>query len=434
MLERMARPVNTLAAGLVSRDRLARLADGLAVAVAAALPWSTSATLVFTVLWLSALIGSLRLVDLRREIETAAGALPLVLWALAGAGMLWAAAPLAERLEGFGSFHKLLAIPLLMAQFRRSDRGVWVLAGFLASCTVLLVVSWSLVLLPGLPWRGRQRGPLVMLGIPVKDYIAQSMAFTLCLLALIDRALIALDAARRRLALGLSLLALAFLGNILYVATSRTALVAVPLLLILWAAARRGWRLCAAMLIAFALLAAAAWPSSAFLRHRVTTFWQEIGEYRPDAMATSAGQRLDFWRNSLTFIAEAPVLGHGTGAIREQYRRLGEGSIAQATNPHNQTIAVALQLGLVGVAVLYAVWAAHLRLFQRLGPSGAIGLVVVAQSILSSLFNSSLFDLTHGWVYVWGVGVLAGMAARESRGDAPAAPVGRRPLTAPARS
>ena len=93
-----------------------------------------------------------------------------------------------------------------------------------------------------------------------------------------------------------------------------------------------------------------------------------------------------------------------------------------------------LQLGLLGVAVLYAMWAAHLRLFVRLGPSGAIGLVLVAQSILSSLFNSSLFDLTHGWVYVWGVGVLAGMAARESRDDAPAHPAGRRPLTAPARS
>jgi O-antigen ligase len=433
MLEQMARPIDT-AAGLLSRDRLARLADGLAIAVATALPWSTSATLVLLMLWLPALIGSLRAADLRREIDTMAGALPLALWALAGAGMLWATAPFAERLEGFGSFHKLLAIPLLMAQFRRSDRGVWVLAGFLASCTVLLLVSWSLVLLPGLPWRGRQRGAVPMLGIPVKDYIAQSMVFTLCLLALLDRALNAFEAARRRLALALTLLALAFLGNILYVATSRTALVALPLLLVVWAAARRGWRLGAGMLVGFGVLAAAAWPSSSFLQHRVTTLLQEIGQYRPDAMATSAGQRLDFWRNSLTFIAEAPVLGHGTGAIREQYRRLGEGSIAQATNPHNQTIAVALQLGLLGVAVLYAMWAAHLRLFLRIGPGDAIGLLVVAQSMLSSLFNSSLFDFTHGWVYVWGVGVLAGMAARESPGDAPAAPVGRWPLTTPARS
>ena len=39
---------------------------------------------------------------------------------------------------------------------------------------------------------------------------------------------------------------------------------------------------------------------------------------------------------------------------------------------------------------------------------------MVVQNIVSSLFNSSLFDFTHGWVYVWGVGVLGGMMLRQS--------------------
>ena len=38
-----------------------------------------------------------------------------------------------------------------------------------------------------------------------------------------------------------------------------------------------------------------------------------------------------------------------------------------------------------------------------------LGLIVVASNIVSSLFNSHLFDFTHGWIYVFGVGVMGGM-------------------------
>jgi O-antigen ligase len=35
------------------------------------------------------------------------------------------------------------------------------------------------------------------------------------------------------------------------------------------------------------------------------------------------------------------------------------------------------------------------------------------QNIVSSLFNSHLFDFTSGWLYVFGVGVLGGMVLRQ---------------------
>jgi hypothetical protein len=48
----------------------------------------------------------------------AAGGLPVLLWVLAAAGMLWADVTWSERLTGLGRFHRLLIIPLLLAQFR----------------------------------------------------------------------------------------------------------------------------------------------------------------------------------------------------------------------------------------------------------------------------------------------------------------------------
>ena len=71
-----------------------------------------------------------------------------------------------------------------------------------------------------------------------------------------------------------------------------------------------------------------------------------------------------------------------------------------STNPHNQVFAIAIQLGLVGALLLLAMWIAHLRFFRGGGMAAEIGLLIVAQNIISSLFNSSLFDFTQGWAYV----------------------------------
>ena len=54
----------------------------------------------------------------------------VLLWLLALLGMLWSDVGFPERLSGLAGYHKLLAIPLLLAQFRRSDRARWVIVGF----------------------------------------------------------------------------------------------------------------------------------------------------------------------------------------------------------------------------------------------------------------------------------------------------------------
>jgi hypothetical protein len=92
-----------------------------------------------------------------------------------------------------------------------------------------------------------------------------------------------------------------------------------------------------------------------------------------------------------------------------------------AANPHNETFAVAIQLGAVGALVLWAMWIAHLWMFRGAGLVEWIGFVVVVQNIVGSLFNSHLFDFLQGWVYVVGVGVAGGMALKHRLADKPAA-------------
>jgi O-antigen ligase len=133
---------------------------------------------------------------------------------------------------------------------------------------------------------------------------------------------------------------------------------------------------------------------------------------------TRAGERIEFWKKSAGFVAAAPVIGHGTGSIRDQFRhtvanQTGMAALA-SSNPHNQTFAVAIQLGLVGAVVLWAMWIAHLLLFRAEGLAAWVGLVIVTQNVVGSLFNSHLFDFTQGWGYVMGVGVAAGMVLQQT--------------------
>ena len=63
------------------------------------------------------------------------------------------------------------------------------------------------------------------------------------------------------------------------------------------------------------------------------------------------------------------MIGHGTGSIPDEFRRIAAGKTCvsgEATvNPHNQTFAVAIQIGIIGALVLWALWIAYLRLFHE---------------------------------------------------------------------
>jgi O-antigen ligase len=393
------------------RGRWLLVADWLAVCVAVTLPWSTSATAVFITLWLLALLPTLDAGMLRRELATAAGLLPVLLWLLAVVGMLWADVTWVERLGGLGKFHRLLLIPLLFAHFRRSEHGMWVVYGFFASVLVLLIASWGLVLIPGLPWRGR------MLGVPAKDYIFQSMDFLICAFALLGIASKEAGAQRWRAATGLVALAGLFLADIFFVITSRTALLVAPVLLLLFGGRQFGWRGVIGAGLLGVVVGVAIWFGSPYLRERLLNSMLELQLYRASNVTTSTGLHLEFLRKSILFIEAAPVIGHGTGSIGEEFSNAAIGQTGVASepskNPHNQIFAVAIQLGLIGAVVLVAMWAAHVMLFRGGGLAAWIGMIVVVQNVVSSLFNSHLFDFTSGWLYVFGVGVVGGMVLRD---------------------
>ncbi|ARQ00695.1 O-antigen ligase family protein [Pseudorhodoplanes sinuspersici] len=394
----------------IDRDQARKLADGLAVAAVVAIPWSTSGIYIFVAAWLIVFLPTIRADEVRDVTRHPAAWLPVLLVALAAVGMLWAEVPWSERLGGFAAFVKLLTIPVLFVQFRHSDRVHWMLLGFLASCTLLLLVSFVGI---GLGYRFKS------FGVPVRDYIAQSGEFILCAAGLFYVAMTYW--AQRRTALMLGVLALAglFLVSVFYVSASRTALVTVPLLFILYAITQSRPVQMVAFLTAIAVAGGIVWVSSANVQQRILGIFSEVENHGVNNKATSAGQRVEFWRQSLKIMQEAPVVGHGTGSVKERFADVAASEKSRekpTVNPHNQTFMVAIQLGFVGVLVLYAMWISHFALFLRgAGLVSWIGLAVVAQNIIGGLFNTHLFDVVQGWIYFFGVGVAGGWMLKHSK-------------------
>jgi O-antigen ligase len=395
----------------------ARTADVTAVLVALSLPWSTSLLAIFVVIWVIAVLPTIEIKPFLALLKRPICVFPLALVALALVGTLWSDAAWGARSYALSPTAKLLTLPILLYHYQRSSRAMWVFTAFLISCSLLMVYSWVVAFHPQMALRSGAEH-----GVPVKNYIDQSQEFALCAVALAFPIINLVREKRILPALLLGALALSFIVNMAFVIVSRTALVTIPIMLAVFALLHLRWRAIAIIAGVGVVLAGSAWVASPQLRATMGTFERDYRLYKEQNTPTSMGLRIEFWRKSLQFFAEAPMFGHGTGSTRGLFEQASTGEKNTATsevigNPHNQTLNIAIQWGALGIVVLYAMWLSHLLLFRGEGLVAWLGLLVVVQNIFTSLFNSHLFDFHEGWMYVLGVGIAGGALLKAHPSD-----------------
>jgi hypothetical protein len=411
------------------RDRAlwTTIADVFAILAALTLPWSTTLVAIFVPCWLGAVAWVMDWRAYGRLLKWPICYLPFALVGFALVGTLWSDAAWGARLYAVAPTLKLLVLPGLFYHFERSSRGIWVFVAFLVSCALLMAVSWLVAIDPSLSLKapGEPGGR----GIFVKNYIDQSQEFALCAVALAYPIIRLLRTNRIWEALVLGAISLGFVVNMAFVIVSRTAMVTMPVMLAVFALLHLKWRSSLMIFGVLAVMAGLAWATSPQLQQTLDTFSRDYRLYRTDNVPTSIGIRLEFWKKSLRFFAEAPVIGHGTGSTRGLFERAATGDTYSATsqvigNPHNQTLNVAVQWGAAGIILLYGMWLVHLLMFRGDDLASWIGLLVVVQNIFTSLFNSHIFDFHEGWMYVLGVGVAGGMTLAARQRNAKEGPVG----------
>jgi O-antigen ligase len=309
-----------------------------------------------------------------------------------------------------------------------------------------MMMSWAVACVPGLTLKPAEDASP---GIFVKNYIDQSQEFVLCAVGLIYPVVRLLRAQRIRPALALCAIGLCFVANMVFVVVSRTALVTVPILVAMFGLLHLRLRTNLLMLGAAVVLGLMVWfipfgtiwseiapnacerlassldmsaarremRNSSSLKWTFKTFSRDYRLYEDENIPTSVGERFTYWKYALKFIVDAPFVGHGTGSSKGLFEQAAHEQdwargIRVFPNPHNQTLNVAIQWGVLGVVVLYAMWLVHLLTFRGGGFANWIGLLVVAQNFLTSLFNSHIFDFHEGWMYVLGVGIAGGMVLK----------------------
>lgn len=405
------------------RDRAlwTTIADVFAILAALTLPWSTTLVAIFVPCWLGAVAWVMDWRAYGRLLKWPICYLPFALVGFALVGTLWSDAAWGARLYAVAPTLKLLVLPGLFYHFERSSRGIWVFVAFLVSCALLMAVSWLVAIDPSLSLKapGEPGGR----GIFVKNYIDQSQEFALCAVALAYPIIRLLRTNRIWQALVLGAISLGFVVNMAFVIVSRTAMVTIPIMLAVFALLHLKWRTSLLIFGGLAVMAGLAFATSPQLRQTTDAFVSDYQRYKNENLPTSVGLRLEYWSKSLRFLAEAPVIGNGTGSTLGLFQRAATGEEDRATakvigNPHNQTLNTAVQWGMIGVILLYAMWLVHLLLFRGEGLVAWIGLLVVVQNIFTSLFNSHLFDFHEGWMYVLGVGVAGGMTLAAKKRDA----------------
>lgn len=397
------------------------LLDWLALLAFVLLPWTTSGTAITLAAWVIVALPTVKWHDVVSLLRHPAASSPLILWTLMAAGTLWSQASWEGSLLALKPYFKLLMIPLFMLHFRRSQRSVWAFGGLVASTIALMLYSWASWEWPALVIDSE------VPGVPVKDYIYQGVMFVLATGVLAHFAIVFL-LRRHWLPAGVLFAFVAlFIVNLMLVTNSRTTLVALPVLVAIVCYTHLRMLKGTLLLVGMTALAAMAFLGSPTFKNKAAVMWQATVELQKSA-GPSSEIRIELWRTAVGALREAPLLGKGTGSTQtlfaEAVSKYPAASMVGFNNPHNQTLAVGIQVGLVGIIVLYLMWLAHLRLFVGASWATRFGLLIVSQNIVCSLFNSHITDSTAGWLYVVGVGVLGGAALRERAKGFLARPIG----------
>jgi O-antigen ligase len=126
---------------------------------------------------------------------------------------------------------------------------------------------------------------------------------------------------------------------------------------------------------------------------------------------TSAGGRIEMYKNTIQLALKSPMYGYGVGALKEEYAKYSQERdivIKNVPNPHNQFILSFFELGALGLVFFFNLF----YQMQRVGSIQSLKHIqgpIIALSvtfITGSLFNSLLLDATEGRFFCLFTGLL----------------------------
>ncbi len=376
-----------------------QLAPRFAVALAFSFPISTFLSGLFSALiLLTALAQGRWRARLRAVGRNPVGVAAAVLLLMVMIGLFYGEGTWANASNYGGKYADLLLIPLLIPIFSDDRVRAQALNAFLAAMLLTLGLSclmhWGFVR-PDRWIHGTPRDASVF-----KDHITQNILMAYAAFVFSLKAKLATDWRHRALLAALATLAII---NIVFMVQGRTGYFILPVLAAYFGFLTLRWRGVLVGTAAFLVLALAAYAWSPSFHKRMDEAGREsVGWVHGRDKGTPVGLRLEYYKKSLAIFARHPFFGVGTGGFAVAYKNeVAHTTLAPTTNPHNQFVLIAVELGVVGLAgflyLLYRQWDTASRLAS---PDKALARALLLTFVTGCLANSLLIDETERMFFI----------------------------------
>lgn len=316
-------------------------------------------------------------------------------------GCLYSKAPTSDRIMLVEKMSKLLYIPFLLPLMREEKWRRAVIGAFVSAMLLTFLLS-ILKVYAGLPITNRFTEACVF-----KDHIYTNLMMAFSSFIMGHYMFLNVNL-RVRILLGCLLAGLIF--YIFFMSQGRSGYVIFAVLWSLFFLQRFKLKNFLLGMLGLILLLGLVWISSLTFQKRVSYAIHNLKSYRMGDFNSSDGLRLEYLDQTWKLSKQSPWIGFGTGSFKEVYRAHSLANHTPLTdNPHNEYLNVFLQLGLLGIGALLALFGSILKnsyylptlekwLAQGLGVAMMIG----------CLMNSWLLDFTSGYFFVILVGACFG--------------------------
>jgi O-antigen ligase len=316
----------------------------------------------------------------------------MALLAALAIGMLYGSTPLSQAFEFWTKYLKLLVVPIIIALAPNEKLKRLAINLALGAVTLSVLVSYI-----------RYLGFLPPYSDPNQAYIGFQNRITFGLYTSVASYVFAYRAIKLkepRWRIFYSILFFIFAYNTLAINNGRTGYVIFFALTALFIFRNIPARLKLASL-GIALIAIAATlltsPVSRDRLERSVSNVETLQTNKPVA-DSSIVIRWQFFKNSLSIIQDAPLIGHGTGSFENQYEKRISGSAqVGSSNPHNDYLLIASQLGFIGLTLEFLLIASIAFSIGAIkNEDKEVIYALIISFILYSGLNSTLLDAGEG--------------------------------------
>ena len=307
-------------------------------------------------------------------------------------GLLYSQISLLESTHTLRDYMRLAAIPMLAFYLQEQKLQSIVVKAFVAAMILTLILGY-LKVFAHLPI-----GLKYTMGAVFKSHIKTSYFMAIAAFIL---SIYALHTPAHRW--WASLLVLAMIYYLFFLSVGRIGHISL-LVLMLYMAWHR-WRIKGLWvgLVGIFLLLALMYTQSEVFSNRINLLKQDWVFYQEGNLESSSlGSRIEFYKTSLAVFAEHPWIGIGTGGFEKAYELYHSGhNILLTDNPHNQYLKAMVELGILGLFSLMALFYLQWRYSGLLSPERSL---LIRGCLLSfyigCLLNSWLSDFTESYFYI----------------------------------